>query len=232
MPSTLLGIVVLVVSLGPGYVYVRVAERHEPRPERSQLLEAVEMAVFGAVASTISLTATLILADLTNAIDVSALIERSKTYFADHAVAALCAGLVATLLAYLVAFAAGFARHRSKQAAVWPGRTIWLDVLWHKRPTQDHTALTTIELRDGRVLIGMLYGFTAQDAENREIALRAPLAAKPGPHGLFELLRDEFILLREEEVRYVSGKYWAADSAAEDRGDASSPAGNRPSAPA
>lgn len=212
LPGTLLGFVLFIASLGPGYVYVRVAERHDPRPERSQLAEAVEMAIFGAVATTMSAAVILMISGSTGLLDLSALVERPRAYLIAEPMRVLATLLATGGASYALAWTVGVIRHREEQAVVHPGRTMWLEMLWHAKPSQAHSTIATVELRDGRTVVGMVGGFTAQDSEQRELALQAPLAARSGT-GEFEPLPDTFLLIREDDILYLTGKYWPPDLA-------------------
>jgi hypothetical protein len=65
----------------------------------------------------------------------------------------------------------------------------------------------TIELRDGRKCAGVLAGFTSQLDESRELALVAPIAMTPQKGGALVKTRDAFLLLREQDILYVAGRY-------------------------
>lgn len=42
--------------------------------------------------------------------------------------------------------------------------------------------ILTVELKDGRKVVGALRGFTAERTDNRELALTRPIAATAGPN--------------------------------------------------
>jgi hypothetical protein len=55
IPETLVGIIVFTAGVGPGYLFVQLAERYGPRRDRSQLEEAAELLVVGSAATAGSL---------------------------------------------------------------------------------------------------------------------------------------------------------------------------------
>lgn len=77
---TLLGLLLFAASLGPGYVYLRVAELREPRQERSQLVEAAELVFAGVVASTIGSLVIVAIAEATETVDVDELALDPASY--------------------------------------------------------------------------------------------------------------------------------------------------------
>lgn len=65
----------------------------------------------------------------------------------------------------------------------------------------------SVELRDGRIVQGVLAGTTTDADENREMCLIEPIAVRDGPEGPPQALTDHFLLLRESDVLAVSGRY-------------------------
>ncbi|HWB70047.1 MAG TPA: DUF6338 family protein, partial [Solirubrobacterales bacterium] len=68
----------------------------------------------------------------------------------------------------------------------------------------------TVELNDGRWIAGAYRKATVERDENRELCLQQPLgmAARAGAPMLPES-DDEFVILREKEIRLIKGRYLA-----------------------
>lgn len=217
IPNTPLGLVLFLAALGPGYVYIRIAEQRRPRPDRSGLLEAVELAVIGALASTAALLAVLPIAGLISATSISKLARDPSAYI--HANPVTAVGLTAVVLAVACALAYALATlvHRKDAANVRPGGTSWYDAFWANRPGQEDVVIVTLELRDHRKITGKLRSFTVGLEENREIGLAAPIATQAGPGSSPALGGDGFVVVREADVLSVSGHYVAGRKPAPDR---------------
>jgi Family of unknown function (DUF6338) len=100
IPSTLLGLVVLAASIGPGYVWVRVAETRVPRSPRTQLLEIAELIVTGGLFSTLAFLVVLSFASATSWLDTDALAADGSDYVIRHPIRVLSVVLVGLAVAY------------------------------------------------------------------------------------------------------------------------------------
>lgn len=208
MPDTLLGVVLFAASLGPGYVYLRIAETRHPQPSRSQLGEAVEMIVIGVVVSAAAAMVAIGIAQKIGLLDTGALVKDAPAYLVQHPFRGFGTFLFALALSYGVAAGASYVRFRKEPSVIRPGMTMWHAVFWNDRPSEEHEAIVTLELRAGGKVTGVLRGFTAEFEENREIALRAPLSYQPPGGGVPEPLSDAFLLFREDDIAYSAGRYW------------------------
>lgn len=209
IPSNLAGLVLLVASLGPGYIFVRVVEVRGPRPPRSTFFEAVEMAIVGAVVTTIVACFVLAIGDAFGWLDVSRMLTKSEGYFDAHPLRVLAAVLVTLAVSYVGAalpWAIGRFRTRSTAAAVHkPGDAGWQEMFVTRRPPGT-TVVATVELRDGRKLSGQVHGFSSVAHDNRELALGRPIVAGTPP----TVTGDTLIVLREQDIAYVSVRYLQA----------------------
>jgi hypothetical protein len=206
IPGTALGLVLAVAALGPGYVYLRVAERRSARPERSSLLEAVELAVVGALASTAALLVVGALADWTHVANAHWLAADPASYTGHHPLRLLWLVALTLGLAYLIAFAAAKVIHRTPDV-IRPAGSAWTEAFINKCPKGCATVLT-VELRDGRKVEGTHGAHTPSVDYNRELYLRAPLRVQAGPASAPACLdSDSFMVLRETDILAVSGKY-------------------------
>lgn len=87
MPDNLVGLVLFVAFITPGYLWVRLEERARPRPDRSGLLEVAELLTIGVLASLFAAAFVGWLgARVPGLLDVSswADAERADEYLAEH----------------------------------------------------------------------------------------------------------------------------------------------------
>lgn len=212
IPGTLLGLVALAAALGPGYLYFRRAERHRTRPAQSQLGELVEMVVIGGLLSLVGAAVILIAIDLTGWVDADQLLEDPAAYIFAEPVRIFTAALAFYGLTYGAALALALAAYRGSTAAIQPGVTGWAQAMWVNVPDKKKTAVkVTVELRDGRRIAGGLGSFTPGSEGNREIVLIKPLIATAGRDGRGTPLKDDFVVLHEDQIAVVSGKYDRVD---------------------
>jgi hypothetical protein len=210
IPGTALGLVLTVAALGPGYIYLRVVERRNARPERSGLLETVELAVVGALASIVALLVVGALADWTHVANAHWLAAHPASYASHHPLRLLWLLALTLGLAYLIAFVVAHLTHRAPDA-IRPAGSAWTEAFIDERP-KGSAAVLTVELRDGRKVEGTLRAHTPSVDYNRELYLTAPLRVQAGPASApARLDSTSFMVLRETDILAVSGKYVAAE---------------------
>lgn len=210
IPGSITGLLVFLASVGPGYLYVRVAERWRPYRERTALREAAEIVVSGSLATLIGVVVALIVSRVTRLLpDREAVIDDAGGYLVLHPARMGAALLVVLLVSYGLAYAL---------AAYAPGRgaKVFADSGWYgafERNLPDgHGIVATVELRDGRMLAGVVRAFTAESSpvDDRELMLMAsfggPMLARAAD-GAVTSLPDQFVLLRGDEIRYIAGTY-------------------------
>jgi len=209
IPQTLLGLAAIAASLGPGYLYVRRAGRHRPRPDQSQLGDAVEMLVIGAMLSLASAGIVLALGEAIGALNTVKLSADFDGYVLTEPIRAFSALLLFYGLAYGGALLAARVVHRSEDEEVDTAGSLWHRAMRLDLP-DDRVSMVTVELKDGRKVVGRLRGFTIESGHNRELALKRPIGASAGPTSLPAELDDDFMVIREEQIACVSGRYVAA----------------------
>ncbi len=212
IPGTALGLVLTVAALGPGYIYLRVAERRHARPERSGLLEGVELAVVGALASIASLLVVGVVADATGVANAHWLGAHPASYLGHHPLRLLWLVALALVLAYGIAFGAATLMLRGVPDAIRPAGTAWTEAFIADCPNNE-VAVLIVELRDGRRIEGTLGAHTPSADYNRELYLRAPLRVQAGPASRPISLSSSFMILREADILAVSGGYKGATPA-------------------
>ena len=206
IPDTALGLILTVAALGPGYVYLRVAELRNVRPERSALIEAIELAVVGALCSTSALLIVGALADWRGTANAHWFGAHPRAYIGHHPLRLLWLVSIALLVAYAIAYLAARIIHRGKHESIRPGSSAWTEAMFNMCPKGSAT-VATVELRDGRRVEGVLRAHMPTPGdENRELYLAAPIRVQT-PYGSPISLPDSFMLLREKDILAVSGKY-------------------------
>lgn len=209
VPSSFLGLILFAASLGPGFVYLRVAERKAPRAERSALAEAVEMLAIGSLASLAAALVVLIAGDLVGVLDTKQLSTRGANYFLDEPTRGLGSLLAAFALAYFAAWGAATLVHAGQEATNAPSGNAWQQAFRLNKASTKDVAVVTVELRDGRKVVGVLGHFTSELREGRELCVVAPIAVQAsGAGNPLTKTEDQFLVLREADVLYVSGRYW------------------------
>lgn len=201
MPTTLLGLLLFLVLLVPGFVYTVRRERRVSSRSVTALRELVSLAFVSVLAD----LAVLIAFSLLRAAapgwtpDVGAIVADPSSYFAGHYTEVFVWGVgmlaAATIIAALAAgdlprrAACRFpvlrerVPHREHDAHI----SAWT-LLFTEKP--NHAIHLGCLLTDGSYLTGRLFSFSraAEDTEDRELTLSAPIAyRKPGETELFRL---------------------------------------------
>ena len=206
IPGTLLGLVALAAALGPGYLFVRRAERHHNRPSQSQLGELVEMVVIGGAASLAAAGIVLGAARFHGFIDTAALHNDAAGYLLAHSWRCLAAAAAFYALAYGIAFAASLLIHRQTSGVIEPGATGWTRAMRSRVPPKKAVRVMA-ELNDGRKVAGVVTDFSSAPEQNREVVLGAPIVATIGRSDETVLVGADFLALREDQITLLSGRY-------------------------
>lgn len=211
IPATLLGLVVFLAVLGPGYVWVRYAETRSPRPQRSGVLEAADVIFIGAFATTLSLVVLFAagppLAGFPSLSDVAEDVPgflRTRPY---EAVAG--AGFAIALSVSGTLFVA-WVRYRHREKSIRPGSTVWHDVFG--RAGADRLVSVSVELSDGRFVEGLFLSHVMDpDAEEKDLALQAPLhmwtAPEQGTPRQRLVLAAQRVIIPGTQIRTVWVQY-------------------------
>jgi hypothetical protein len=205
IPDTLLGLLLFIGSIGPGYVWVRVAEVRRPQQQRTAILEAAELAFVGLLC-----TATAAIAVLTVArewkwlgVDLDAFASDGGAYLIAEPTRGIGVILAILVLSFALALAAARVWHR-EAATILPGYSVW-DRLF--RLDDDKVAIyAAVELRDGRRFAGYVYAWDVGAGEDdRELALHAPITVQRAGEGAVALdPRFHFLSLRRDDVVWLS----------------------------
>jgi len=206
MPDSLFGLLLFLAGIGPGYVFLRVAERREPRQAGSVLLEFAELFVIGSATTAAASVVVLLLGGATHRFDLREWLAQGRAYVVDEPTRALAAVGAILLLSYLSAWVLARVLYKGRPASIRPEFSVWFQVFHvdERDPARAALRFATVELKDGRRVGGYVYAYSVDpDTENREIALRAPIFAYAGSAGEPQLIPDEFLIIPSEQVVYV-----------------------------
>src|SRR6266851_1525455 len=128
LPNAPLALLALLALL-PGWLFIRLAERRGPRPERSPLAELLELAAVGFSAVAVS---ALIVASLSFAIhpwlfDVRAWAHERHRYLGDHLGAALVSTALGITLSCVLVTLLYLVIYGRRSAGFKPGSSVWVD---------------------------------------------------------------------------------------------------------
>jgi hypothetical protein len=206
MPSGLVGVLVFLFGVAPGYLYRRAIWRRVPHEKKGGLTEAAELISAGAFASAIAVLVVLGAAEFTTALLSLENLTAGTDYLRAHPWQAIWAGLSAVLLAAALAWFAGTltATIRSRDITLLDG-TVWSRVLTRRH--HERRPFLAVELLDGRIVEGFLLEVSTEpEMEKRDIALQPPIAwSVPGGSRLH--IREGFVIVSGREIRVIQASY-------------------------
>lgn len=212
MPTSLIGALLILVFVTPGYMWVRVEERHRLRTDRSPILEVAELFATGGLATaTVGLLATIGAFVLSVRgvshrllLDVQALAaaQDPSGYLQTNLVAAIVMLGTIVVLAHLGAWGAARLWYPDRnRGRLHPASTPWYDV-FGTIDTDAHAALLTVEQHNGTMLTGLMRSYPVAAADERVIALQRPIHRQVAGREI-QLLDVDFVLLPGESIRAV-----------------------------
>lgn len=207
-PSTAAGLIFLVAALSPGLVYHRALARFVQRDKRSTVIEAVELATVGAVASIVAVVVVGGIAEFVPAfVELGEATGNPSTLRREpwQVVVSVAAVLV---LSYALAAVAGLLAARMSSDTSTPIRqgSAWSGVLAKRR--DGRPAFLAVELDDGRLLEGFLRAVSvAEDPARDVIALKKPLAVTGPGRVRRKAVDTDFILIPRSMIKAIHGKY-------------------------
>lgn len=163
------------------------------------------MLVIGALASVISAGIVLSFAKLTTFLDTEALAKDFNSYLLTEPARAFTALVAFYALSYLLAWTVATTKHSSGQGYL-PDASAWYQAFAKSVPAKS-IAFLTVELKDGRWVAGTYTDSTVERDDNRELRLGQPLGIAERAGAEMRPQIDEFILLREEEIRVIKLRY-------------------------
>ena len=187
------------LALLPGWLFIRLAERRGPRPERSSLAEFLELAAVGFSAITVS---TLIVAALSFVVhpwlfNVRAWAHERHRYLGDHLGAALVSTTFDIVISCLLVVLLYLVIYGRRSAGFKPGSSVWVDCLGNA--PKDKQNWLGVHRRDGSLIEGLLLSYPARpDKDIREISLTKPIRLTPKDGEPFYLPIDRVVIPGDE----------------------------------
>lgn len=230
VPTTVNGIILLLVVLFPGFFYVLRREPHTPSRKFSAFRETMRVIVastfaYGA-AGALVLLGTLVLSIWVHTAWLEALGALQAPYRYQDAhplrflvggvsivalatlLSALCGGLLpGKLLDALADRGPAFTKRifSSLRDSITPIASSWWGVL---EAHPDKVTVVAITLNDDSTLVGNLFSYSmdADESQDRDIVLQSPLfLLKPGEPGL--VLPDPIAIVSAREIKYLTVNY-------------------------
>lgn len=211
IPDSIAALLIVAAIFGPGYAFIRVAERRDPRPARSALLELTELVSIGLSCSAATTLAGIVVAEETGWVDVEALGRDGTAYALANPTPVFLAFGVVLLASFILASLLSWWLHRTLPA------TLRHYSVWHElfRRQQDGRApYATVELRDGRTIAGPVAVYTVEERppDERDLVLIQPIVARSNARAEFVQIPDERVLLRASDFAAVSLTYFEQDA--------------------
>lgn len=210
MPTTLTGLILFVVLLLPGFAYLVGKERNGTERRVSPFRETVSI-VSASVTSELGAAAVTAIVWVP-ALDVRHALPDTDQWWRAHAWAIVAWSALILLVATLAAWLATTATVRR----YWPGEyphssTVsgWWKLFKRWAPPGS-TVMVQCRLEDGSFITGMLGSFNpnADDIEDREIAMWAPLHFRPKGSSRSEELDLDVMTISARRIRWLGVKYF------------------------
>jgi hypothetical protein len=200
LPGDLVGLILLLAAVAPGYVFVRVAEQYRPRPERSALLETAEVLAIGAACTTF---AALLAVGLEYAmhglvVDVSKWSSQGNAYLRERPFTVARSIGLALVGACAIAYLSALIVNRGRPAGIIPGVTVRAGV-FEPAGRAGRRAWVAVHLKDGSVVEGYLLAYPTGGSDVQEIALQKPIGrTDPGQQRALVAGIDRVIIPADE----------------------------------
>lgn len=164
------------------------------------------MLVVGALASVAAAGIVLVVGERSGLLETDELAKDFNAYLLTEPARAF-GGLVAIYLtSYGAAWLVARAVHRSDHGFQADG-SAWYHAFAKECPP-NAVPFLTVEMKDGRWIAGSYRKSTVEHDDNRELCLGQPLGSAAGAGKEMQPeLDDAFILLREDEIRQIKGRY-------------------------
>lgn len=170
------------------------------------------MLIVGAVVSSLSALLVLWAGERWTDLDTGAISADSDKYLMSHPDIGFGALAAFFLVSYALGGLLGGVRFFGKERRIQTNTNGWHRAFYEDRPNKSDWAFVTLDLEDGSRVAGNAWRWTAEFDANRELLLRAPLAVQR-PEEKPRALQQDFVLVREEQIRVIQGHYvQAADT--------------------
>jgi hypothetical protein len=213
VPSTLVGVLIFLALLGPGYLYVRRVERLEALHKVSPFRESISIAAVSVLCNGAALVlfamARILLPSVTP--DVGAIV-RQEPYFAANYQRVATAAIVVYVVAFLIAFVVSHPKVRD--ADIWRiervRKLIGVPVLdsrsaWSRLfdVEKDDIVRAGCELDDGSWIDGWVLDWNAQPEEDsdRTLTLHEPIRVRAKGRDCAQLLTGvHFVVIANDRI--------------------------------
>jgi hypothetical protein len=216
IPTTLTGILLLLILLLPGFVFVTLRERHQPTRKLSIFRETsvVLAATTASYFLPALLTGVLVVCWPAFRSEVAAGLSNPANYASHHAFRLTGATLIWVLSGTGIGAALGTKRLAPFLLGT-PGGSAWWKLFEpNPRPVMgEFSTEVTATLDDGAVITGTLYSWNrdAEDGPDREFTLQPPLWLQGPEQEEFIELDAAAITLSARVIRYLTVRYIVAD---------------------
>jgi hypothetical protein len=203
LPNAPFALLVLLALL-PGWLFVRLAERRGPRPQRSPLAEFLELAAVGFSAIVIS---ALIVAGLSFIIhpwlfNLEAWAHERHQYLGNHLGAALASTALGIGLSCVLVIALYLIIYGRHSAGFKPGSSVWVDCL--EGAPKGMQNWVGVHRHDGSLVEGLLLSYPAgSDETAREISLTKPIRLTP-QNGVACFLSIDRVVIPGDEITAIT----------------------------
>jgi hypothetical protein len=164
--------------------------------------------MIGATTTLLAFTIVILLGAAFSGLDLSKLFSHPRDYAHDEPWRVAICSVVAMVLSFGIAALAPrvmFKRPKNPDVGSYNSDTVWLDSFEKERPGNKAVGIAA-ELQDGLRIVGILRAFTPTEGDDREIRLGQIKVTKPGKQTV-EFPKDNFLILRESQLRYMIGEY-------------------------
>lgn len=168
----------------------------------------MELIIIGATTTLFGVIIVVLIGSLFGWLDLSELLNHPRDYARQEPWRVAVGGIAAILLSFVIADLVPrwrYPRSKSTDKSSYRQHTIWFDAFEKKRPTEKSVSIS-LELADGMQVSGILRAFSPTEGDDRELLLEPAILRRPGLDAV-SLPEDQFLVLRENQVRYLVGEY-------------------------
>jgi hypothetical protein len=231
IPTTVTGILLLLVLLLPGFVFVTFREQHRPTRRLSTFRETSLVLAATTVSYAVPLLLVILLAVLVEPARAElggALVEPLHYWHLHPFRTIAMGGLIVVTGAAVSAF---LGSSRSALLSGTRGGSAWWEVFepGSKLAAGKATTQVTATLDDGSEITGVLHSWNrdGEDGPDRDFVLVDPLWIQPADQSEVRRLDAESIVISARRLRYLSARYFEITDEAPVRGEDRADSGGR-----
>lgn len=229
VPQTAFAVLAFLIFVLPGIAFEILRQHRRPALSQSGFQEATTVAVASAVFSGVSLAILALIRSVRPdwMPDLGAWMTNPPTYVRENYRLIARAGLVEVFVALLLVAVvhrslnekagSGLATWVQERASAWlrhdPARAIWPHSVWWVilRGVAPHGSVTAVSVRtkDGRVFTGKVAAYGAGEADERDVALEAPVEVVDSKTGAREVIGHPWkhVILPAGDIAEVAVTY-------------------------